>query len=67
MIVILDKREIIMSKKYICIVCEYIYAPILGDLDAGIEPGNAFEEIPEDWICPDCSVTKSDFEIREEV
>ena len=51
-----------MSKKYICTVCEYIYDPIVGDPDAGIEPGTSFEDIPEDWVCPDCGVTKSDFE-----
>lgn len=67
MIVILDKKEIIMSKKYICTVCEYIYDPIVGDPDAGIEPGTAFEDIPEDWVCPDCGVSKSDFEVLEEV
>jgi rubredoxin len=62
MIVIPEKKEIIMSKKYICTVCKYIYDPTLGDPDAGIEPGTAFEDIPEDWVCPDCGVTKSDFE-----
>ena len=55
-----------MSKKYICTVCEYIYDPTLGDPDSGIEPGTAFEDIPEDWVCPDCGVSKSDFEVFEE-
>ncbi|RYF63700.1 MAG: hypothetical protein EOO39_28065, partial [Cytophagaceae bacterium] len=27
----------------------------------GIAPGTRFEDIPEDWVCPDCLVTKSDF------
>jgi len=67
MIVILAKKEIIMSKKYICTVCKYIYDPILGDPDSGIEPGTAFEDIPEDWVCPVCNVSKSDFEVLEEV
>ena len=66
MIAIPDKKEIMMSKKYICTVCEYIYDPIVGDPDSGIEPGTAFENIPEGWVCPDCGVTKSDFEIFEE-
>ena len=56
-----------MSKKYICTVCEYIYDPTVGDPDAGIAPGTAFEDIPEDSVCPDCGVTKSDFEVFEEV
>jgi len=50
-----------MSQKYICIVCEYIYDPKLGDPDSGIEPGTAFDDIPDDWKCPDCGVTKEDF------
>ena len=36
-------------KKYICTVCEYIYDPEQGDPESGIEPGTAFEDIPEDW------------------
>ena len=67
MIVISYKKEIIVSKKYICTVCQYIYDPTVGDPDAGIEPGTAFEDIPEDWVCPDCGVTKIDFEVLEEV
>ncbi|MCB2298445.1 rubredoxin [Clostridium tagluense] len=48
--------------KYLCIVCQYIYDPELGDPDGGIAPGTKFEDIPEDWICPLCGVGKSDFE-----
>jgi rubredoxin len=55
-----------MSKKYICTVCDYIYDPVLGDPDSGIAPGTAFEDIPEDWECPDCGVSKEDFELYEE-
>ena len=39
-------------KKYICTVCEYIYDPEQGDPESGIEPGTAFEDIPDDWTCP---------------
>ena len=49
--------------KYVCTVCGYIYNPEIGDLDSGIEPGTAFEDIPDDWECPDCGVKKEDFEI----
>ncbi|AXX93058.1 rubredoxin [Malaciobacter molluscorum LMG 25693] len=49
-------------QKYICVVCDYIYDPAVGDSDGEIEPGTPFEEIPEDWQCPDCGVTKEDFE-----
>ena len=45
-------------KKYICTVCEYIYDPEQGDPESGIEPGTAFEDIPDDWTCPLCGVRK---------
>jgi rubredoxin len=48
--------------KYICSVCEYEYDPELGDSDSDIEPGTAFEDLPEDWACPVCGAAKSDFE-----
>ena len=47
---------------YVCTVRGYIYVPKLGDPDAGIKPGTAFEDIPEDWECPDCGSPKEDFE-----
>lgn len=48
--------------KYLCIVCQYIYDPEIGDPDGGIASGTKFEDIPEDWVCPLCGVGKSDFE-----
>jgi rubredoxin len=39
-----------------CLVCGYIYDPAEGDPDGGIEPGTAFENLPDDWVCPDCGV-----------
>jgi rubredoxin len=38
--------------KYKCKICNYIYDPEKGDSDAGIKPGTAFEDLPDDWICP---------------
>ena len=52
-------------KKYKCIVCGYTYEPEEGDPDSGIPPGTLFEDIPDDWICPVCGVTKEDFEVAE--
>lgn len=48
-------------KKYGCEACDYIYDPELGDPDNGIAPGTAFEDIPDDWTCPDCGVDKELF------
>ena len=52
-------------KKYRCNVCGYIYDEALGDPDSGIQPGTKFEDIPDDWACPVCDVTKTDFELAE--
>jgi flavin reductase (DIM6/NTAB) family NADH-FMN oxidoreductase RutF/rubredoxin len=48
-------------KKYRCSVCGYIYNPDEGDPHSGIAPGTAFEDIPDDWTCPICGVSKKDF------
>ena len=52
-------------KKYVCTVCGYVYDPTVGDPDSGIAPGTAFEDIPEDWVCPLCGVGKEDFEVEQ--
>ena len=49
-------------EKYICIPCEYVYDPETGDPDNGIKPGTKFEDVPDDWVCPVCSVDKDEFE-----
>ena len=48
-------------KKYVCEPCGYVYDPEVGDPDNGIAPGTAFEDIPEDWVCPICGMDKSVF------
>ena len=48
-------------KKYVCDVCGYVYDSAVGDPDGGIAPGTAFEDIPEDWVCPVCGVGKDQF------
>ena len=53
-------------KKYICIPCGWVYDPEVGDPVGGIAPGTAFEDIPDDWSCPLCGVTKDDFELYED-
>ncbi len=47
--------------KYQCEPCGYIYDPAVGDPDSGIAPGTAFEDLPEDWVCPVCGVGKDEF------
>lgn len=49
-------------KKYTCTVCGYEYDPAVGDPDAGVAPGTSFDDIPDDWVCPECGADKSFFE-----
>ena len=53
-------------KKYKCTLCGYIYDPEIGDPDNGIEAGTAFEDLPDDWVCPECGASKDEFEPVEE-
>ena len=48
--------------KYVCGMCGYVYDPAEGDPDGGIDPGTAFEDLPDDWTCPICGAGKDDFE-----
>ena len=47
--------------KYVCDVCGYIYDPAKGDPDNGVKPGTAWEDVPANWVCPDCGASKQDF------
>lgn len=49
-------------ERWVCIVCGYVYDPEVGDPDNGIDPETPFEELPDDWVCPDCGVEKDMFE-----
>jgi len=48
-------------QKYECTVCGYIYDPEKGDPTQNVEPGTAFDDLPDDWTCPDCGVAKDQF------
>ena len=48
--------------QYICHACGYIYDEAVGDPDGGLAAGTRFDDIPDDWACPLCGVTKADFE-----
>ncbi len=49
-------------EKYICTNCGFMYDPEKGDPENGIPPGTAFEDLPEDWVCPICYVSKDQFD-----
>ena len=49
-----------MMAKFEC-PCGYVYDPAVGDPDGGIAPGTAWEDVPEDWVCPVCGLGKDAF------
>lgn len=48
--------------RYICANCGYIYDPAQGDDMNDIPAGTAFEDLPENWVCPLCYATKDVFD-----
>ena len=50
-------------RKYVCTVCGYIYDEAVGMPDDGIAPRTMFEDIPDDFVCPVCGVSKDLFEL----
>jgi len=56
-----EKKEDKKMAKYECLVCAYIYDPEKGDTDGNIPPGTAFENLPDNWVCPVCGVGKDQF------
>lgn len=51
--------------KYQCNICPYVYDPEVGDPDNGVPPGTAWEDLPEDWVCPLCQAPKDEFTALE--
>lgn len=50
-------------KTYVCTVCGLIYDEASGWPEEGIEAGTRWEDVPDDWACPECGVSKSSFEM----
>ena len=53
-------------KKYVCEICGYIYDEAVGDADGDIPAGTRWEDLPDDWICPECGIGKDDFVLMTE-
>lgn len=52
-------------KTYVCIVCGFVYDEAAGRPEDDIAPGTIWAHVPDNWACPDCGVTKADFEMVE--
>ncbi|CAI8885104.1 Rubredoxin [Burkholderia ambifaria] len=52
-------------KLWQCVLCGFVYDEAEGMPAEGIPAGTRWEDVPDDWICPECSATKIDFEMIE--
>ncbi|MDF2939986.1 MAG: rubredoxin [Gammaproteobacteria bacterium] len=52
-------------KKYMCVLCGFIYDEAEGWPADGIAPGTKWEDVPLNWQCPECGAAKQDFEMIE--
>jgi rubredoxin len=59
------KSSTVGYKKYMCVICGFIYDEALGRPEDGIDPGTFWEDVPDTWCCPDCGANKDDFEMLE--
>jgi rubredoxin len=50
---------------YRCTICGHIYFPEEGEPSMGIPPGTAFEDLPDDFICPICGASKDEYQLYE--
>ena len=50
-----------MGKKYVCNVCGWIYDPAKGSPEQEIKPGTEFNDLPGNFVCPECGVGKEEF------
>ena len=54
-----------MYRKYMCVICGWVYDEEKGAPNEAIEPGTRWEDVPWNWQCPDCGAIKDDFEMME--
>ena len=52
-------------KKYMCVICGFIYDEEKGWPEDGIRPGTIWEDVPLNWSCPQCGARKEDFDMVE--
>lgn len=49
-----------------CSVCQWIYDPKLGEPMQGVEPNTPWSEVPDNFLCPECSLGKDVFDVYTE-
>lgn len=52
-------------KRYMCVICGFVYDESAGRPEDGIVPGTRWNDVPQGWECPECGVSKTDFDMVE--
>ncbi|KDD99384.1 rubredoxin, partial [Bordetella bronchiseptica SBL-F6116] len=52
-------------RTWMCLICGWVYDEEAGLPDEGIAPGTRWEDVPPNWVCPECGARKEDFELME--
>jgi rubredoxin len=60
-----SSTEAVATRKWMCVVCGFIYDETAGLPEEGIAAGTRWQDVPDTWTCPDCGATKDDFEMIE--
>jgi rubredoxin len=50
------------NMRYRCQNCGYVYDELVGSPTDGVPAGARWDDLPEDWLCPNCGSEKRDFE-----
>jgi len=62
----IDQERVIMPyRRFMCLLCGFIYDEEKGWPEDGIAAGTRWEDVPMAWQCPECGATKDDFEMIE--
>lgn len=52
-------------KRFQCNISGFVYDESIGDPEHGIKASARWVDIPANWTCPECGVSKTDFEMVE--
>ncbi len=58
--------EIVRTMRtWMCLICGWVYDEEAGLPEEGIPPGTKWDDVPPNWVCPECGARKEDFELME--
>ncbi len=55
----------VATRTWMCLICGWIYDEAAGLPAEGIAAGTRWEDVPPNWVCPECGARKEDFELIE--